>query len=473
MTEKSKNNNHDIYRQAYHMMPPKGWMNDPNGLIQYKGMYHMFYQHHPYSPEPGLMHWGHAVSSDLVHWSHLPIALAPGQPYDKNGCFSGSAVDDDGILTLIYSGNIVDEEANVRRQVQCIATSGDGKTFKKFAGNPVIPEHPIDGSHDFRDPKVWKHENTWYAVIGSGKDGIGKALLYKSRDLREWSYVGVLAQSDGTKGRMWECPDFFPLGDKYVLIVSPIGMEGHKNIYMVGEMDYEQGKFVLQCWGDLDCGPHFYAAQTFQDDQGRRILFAWMNMWGAYTPTKSNGWAGAMTLPRILTLSANGKVKSQPAPELKCLRQKHFRFDNVTLEPESANILNDIKGECFEIIAVFEVPAGKTVDFGIKLRCSTDNREETVVGYNAGTQKIYVDTSKSGLSEGSRYESCLEPMEGRLLKIHIFLDRSSIEVFGNEGEVAITSRIYPDPFSVGMGIFTIGGSIKLAALDVWELSSIW
>ncbi len=474
MNEKYSVQKNDPYRLAYHMMPPKGWMNDPNGLIQFKGVYHMFYQYHPYSTEPVLMHWGHAVSSDLVYWKHMPIALTPDQFYDKDGCWSGSAVDNDGVLTLMYSGNIMDSEINRHRQVQCIATSVDGVNFNKYSKNPVILAAPSDGSYDFRDPKVWKYGDMWYAIVGSGKDGIGKALLYRSSNLLEWHYVGVLAQSDGSKGSMWECPDLFPLGDKYVLIVSPIGMEGHKNIYMIGEMNYEDGKFTPQYWGDLDYGPHFYAAQTFSDDQGRRILFAWMSMWGHPNPTKSDGWAGCMTLPRVLTLSPDGsKVKAQPVPELKKLRQKHFCANNIALGEEKNNILNDIKGECFEILAEYQISEQDSAEFGIKLRCSVDRNQETVVGYRSDSRQLFVDTRKSGIVEGDRYVCDLELIEGKFLKIHIFLDRSSVEVFGNEGEVSISSRIFPDPTSINIELFTTKNGIMLTSLNIWELASIW
>ena len=268
------------YRQGYHFMAPTGWINDPNGLSFYNGEYHLFYQYNPYSGEWQSMHWGHAVSKDLVNWRHLPVALAPSEFYDnddKGGCFSGSAVDDNGVLTLMYTGTVNEGETSI--QTQCIATSNDGINFEKYENNPVIAKYPKDGSMDFRDPKVWRENDAWYVVIGSSKDNDGKALLYKSDDLRNWEYVGVLAESNGEFGYMWECPDFFKLDDKYVLIISPMGVENRKVIYFVGDMDYNTGKFTYETEGEIDLGFDYYAPQTLLDDKNRRIMIGWQNSW--------------------------------------------------------------------------------------------------------------------------------------------------------------------------------------------------
>nr|WP_239454196.1 glycoside hydrolase family 32 protein [Bacillus suaedaesalsae] len=310
----------DSHRLAYHIMTPRGWMNDPNGLIQFNGDYHVFYQHYPYDSKWGPMHWGHVVSSDLVHWKHLPIALAPSEHYDTGGCFSGSAVDNNGTLTLIYTGH---EEQNFPKEVQCIATSEDGIHFLKYEHNPVISSPPPEGSEDFRDPKVWKHDELWYMVVGTGKDEVGKALLYQSADLIKWEYRGVLAESDGSLGYMWECPDLFKLQEKYILVLSPM-KDGWQNRYLVGDLSYETGKYTKEAEHLLDYGFHFYAPQTFEDESGRRILIGWMDMWETTMPSQKNGWAGAMTLPRELTLSENGTLRIQPVKELEMLRKNEY-----------------------------------------------------------------------------------------------------------------------------------------------------
>ena len=331
--KKEKENVNKEYRLGYHIMAPANWINDPNGLIQYKGEYHAFYQHHPYDENWGPMHWGHVKSKDLVNWEHCPVALAPGDEFDKGGCFSGSAVEDDGNLVLIYTGhNYIDKEKDIFFENQNIAVSKDGGiTFEKYENNPVIAKPPVDSIHHFRDPKVWKHEDKWYMVVGnSTKDNIGRVILYTSSDLYKWDYVGTLATSKGELGYMWECPDFFKLGDKYVLSFSPQGIEKkdgkYPNLfqtgYIVGDYDYSNNKFEHGTFNEFDNGHDFYAVQTFLDDKGRRIAIGWMDMWESDMPTKKDGWCGALTLPRELTLSSDNKIMMNPVEELKTLREE-------------------------------------------------------------------------------------------------------------------------------------------------------
>jgi beta-fructofuranosidase len=186
----------DYYRPVYHFTPRKGWMNDPKGLIQFRGSYHAFYQHYPHAPEPGPMHWGHAISRDLVHWDHLPIALYPG-PKGEPSCFSGSAVDNKGELTLIYTAH---RNKHSPREVQCVAAGMDGIHFTNYAYNPVIPAPPPGYGEDFRDPYVFRRGEYWYLVAGCTRDGRGGVLLYRSKDLRQWDYRGLLCVSDGGQG---------------------------------------------------------------------------------------------------------------------------------------------------------------------------------------------------------------------------------------------------------------------------------
>jgi sucrose-6-phosphate hydrolase SacC (GH32 family) len=298
----------DPWRPAYHFTAPMGWMNDPNGLVQVGGTYHLFYQFHPFGMDWGPMHWGHAISTDLVRWAHQPIALAPtpGGP-DAGGCFSGSAVDDGGVLSLVYTGH-------GPAQVQCLATSADGRTFTKHPGNPVIAAPPAGfAPADFRDPKVWRAEGRWWLVAGTKRDGKGKALLYESADLRRWTFKAVMAESDGTEGAMWECPDVFALGDRHLLIVSPNeGVDRPKVFAITGTLDYATGRFTQESHRLVDHGFDFYAPQTFQDAGGRRILIGWMENWARKAwPTKAHGWAGAMTVPRIVGLRADGVPTSR------------------------------------------------------------------------------------------------------------------------------------------------------------------
>lgn len=471
------NTMNDPHRLNYHFMAPSSWINDPNGLIYFEGEYHMFYQQHPYSASNGPKYWGHAKSKDLVHWEHLPIALAPSEEYEKNGCFSGTAVDDNGTLTLIYTGNVLCGKG-VKKQVQCIATSEDGVSFTKFAGNPVIKDFPNEGSVDFRDPKVWRHNNSWYMAVGSGKVGKANVLLYQSKTLHSWDYIGKMAESSSEdQGEVWNCPDFFILDDKDVLIVSPAVSpefgDIRRTIYVVGEMNYETGVFNQEFDADIDHGFDFYAPQTLVDEQGRVIIIGWLDMWWNLMPTQKYGWAGAMTIPRVVSLLPDGMLNFSPIPELQALREDYYHSKQLELKPHFQNVLGDIQGDSLEIIAVFDLNFCDAEEFGFKLRCSEDGEEQTLVTYNKGFQELSVNRNKSGIVESEISRCKLEPTFNNLLELHIFLDCSSVEVFGNGGRVVMSNRIYPDSSSRGVKTCTKGGSVKVNSIDIWKLKSIW
>ncbi|HUC90746.1 MAG TPA: glycoside hydrolase family 32 protein [Paenibacillus sp.] len=465
------------FRLRYHLMPPSGWMNDPNGLIQWNGEYHVFYQHDPFQPKQGPMHWGHAISTDLVHWTHLPVALAPSEPYDCGesggyGCWSGSAVDDNGVLSLVYTGHV---DGRNPVEVQCLTTSADGVHFTKHPAGPIIPGPPEEGGFGFRDPKVWKYEDVWYMVVGYGKDGLGKALLYASDDLRKWRYVGVAAESDGTMGNMWECPDLFPLGDhgRHVLIVSPMNMGAAKTLYMTGDFDYGSGRFHRRHYARLDYGFDFYAPQTMLDSRGRTILFGWMNIWGARMPEQAEGWMGAMTVPRELTLAADGTVRMLPVPELEALRGSHTAIGGLEIDADTFIPLPEIRGDTLEIIAVFDTAASDEAEFGLRIRCSEDGSEFTEIVYRKADRKLLMDRSRSGIGDGGVSEVPLSPMEDGRIKLRLFIDRSSVELFANDGRITVTNRIYPDPSSTAVRLFARQGAGVLECLDAWEMKSIW
>ena len=296
-------------RLRYHFEPQKGWMNDPNGLIQFGGWYHAFFQHNPYAPKWDRMHWGHAVSRDLIHWEEWEIALWPEEPYeDGGGCFSGSAIEKDGLLYLFYTS--VSEQGG---QTQSAAISRDGRHFEKMPDNPLIRTYPADGSAEFRDPKVFRYGTGYGMVCGSGKDGIGKVLLYRSDDLRHWEYEGVLYES--RESSVLECPDLFPLGDRYVLMFSKIGHKADAVEFVAGTFDGQQ------FWEESRCvpesGPQFYAPQTFCDAGGRRIVIGWM--YDCERPLDAGAeYAGALTIPRELSLR-DGMICNYPVEEARSL----------------------------------------------------------------------------------------------------------------------------------------------------------
>lgn len=317
-------------RLSYHFEPKTGWINDPNGLCFFRGRYHVFFQHYPHAPVWGPMHWGHAVSDDLIHWEELPIALTPDKPYEEPlGCWSGSAVVKDDKMYLFYT-SVSDEFG----QTQSMAVSDDGIHFVKYDKNPIIPHYPEDGSRDFRDPKVTKIGDEYVMVVGSGKDETGKVLLYKSKDLFDWAYKGVLYENK-EYGSVFECPDFFPFEDKYLLVFSQGGVKTHAMAMLYGDFDGEN--FFPISEHRPEAGPEFYAPQTFLDDQGRRILIGWLFRWGK-KPPKGVDYAGALTIPREIKMF-DGKVTNYPVEEAASLLTD--RDELVTVEKNKITVVCD------------------------------------------------------------------------------------------------------------------------------------
>ncbi len=462
---------HDHHRPRYHFQAPANWMNDPNGFIHWRGQYHLFYQHHPFGPLHANMHWGHAVSSDLVHWRDLPMGLTPtpGGP-DAGGCWSGCAVDNDGVPTLMYTG--------VSPEVQCIATgSPDMLTWTKYPGNPVIGAQPAGMTlTGFRDPCVWREGRMWHMVLGSGITSHGQdrgaVLLYRSPDLISWEYLGPLLEDDQPQaGVVWECPSFFPLGDRHVLFIS-VTSTGYVE-YFVGA--YREHRFEPDCGAHLDHSGLFYAPQSTLDAFGRRLLFGWLRESRSDALVTAAGWSGMQSVPRVLTLRPDGRPGIAPAPELSTLRRTHWSAHNQTIAPESKGVLPDATGSSLEILAEFA--PGSASHFGLKLLQSPDGAEETGVVYDRAAQTLTVDRSRScATPDGvdiSPQSASLPLSDGDTLRLHIYLDGSAIEIFAN-GHTCLTSRVYPSRRdSVGLDVFAAGGSVGLKSLDVWQMASIW
>lgn len=468
----------DPLRPRYHFLPPANWLNDPNGLIHWQGVYHLFYQHYPYAPVHRDIHWGHAMSSDLVHWTHLPIALTPtpGGP-DADGCWSGCAVDDNGVPTLIYSGQAAH---NGRFQLPCLATGdADLLSWTKAPENPLMAAPPPDlDLLEFRDHCVWREDGTWYQLIGSGIRHVGgAALLFRSNDLRHWEYLHPLAVGDSSRmeplwtGTVWECPDFFPLDDRHVLVISAWNeRKTFYPVYMIGS--YASHRFTAEREGLVDLGSSFYAPQSMVDARGRRIMFGWLREGRSLEAQRAAGWSGVMSLPRIVSITPNGDLAMQPAPELERLRRGHQRRSDVAVSPASTRLLDGISGAHLEIVA--EWRPGDASVVGLKVRCSPDGAEATVIGYNVQEQRLFIDRRRSSLSP----EATADVQGGYLavgerLTLHVFLDGSVVEVFAN-GQACLAERIYPTrPDSLGIELFADGGTATVERLDVWDVASIW
>lgn len=475
------------YRPQYHFSPEKNWMNDPNGMVYFEGKYHLFYQYHPDSNVWGPMYWGHAVSTDMVTWTHLPIALEP----DKLGTiFSGSAVVDSNNTTGLFNGGsgiaalYTNDNKGLQQQSLAYSTDG-GKTFNKYSGNPVIKNQ---GDKDFRDPKVFWHDSTkkWIMVLAAGS----KVDIYNSSDLKSWNYLSSFGAYDGAHGGVWECPDLFELPvdgntdkKKWVLKVdagdNAVG-GGSGGQYFIGNFDgtsfTNDNPQTTTLW--IDYGTDFYAAQTWSnsvDKDGSRYWLAWMNNWKYAQQIPTETWRGADTIPRKISLKSfteGLRLVQSPVSQLESLRYDSKKFDNMVIQP-GKNILKKLSGESYEIEAEFEM--GTAEEFGFKLRKS--DSEETKISYKTNNNMLSVNRSHSGnvsFNENFRRINSaeLKPADNKI-KLHIFVDASSVEVFVNDGEVSMTSLIFPDPKSKGIELYSVGGDTKLIKLEFYKLRSSW
>ena len=449
---------HDIpkeERPVYHMSSPTGWINDPNGFSVFQGQYHLFFQYHPFSKKWGPMHWGHCTSEDFIKWEYLPCALAPEESYDEGGCYSGSAIEVDGEHVLIYTGvmdRYLDDGFHYYRQVQCIA-KGDGIDYRKSEENPIITGESLpEGSslEDFRDPKVWREDDGYYLVVGSrAKDGSGQILMYYSENLNQWEYVTVLEQSKNKYGRMWECPDFFSLGDRQILLVSPQDMRakglefhnGNNSIFIYGQYEKESHKFKREKVTSADYGLDFYAAQTLLTQDGRRILIGWMQSWDANITPASFQWSGMMTIPRELTLE-HGRIYQRPVRELEKYRTDMVRYDNLSIT--GSTILKNITGRVLELLVEI---TGFDFEY-FRIQFAKSDEYQTFLQYSHKKRCLTIDRTHSGIDRDvvCRRKMELAPIQEEngkeMLKLRILLDKYSVEVFANDGEKVMSSLFY-------------------------------
>ena len=448
--------NSDKWRNKYHIMAPIGWINDPNGLCEFNGEYHCYYQYSPLTPMGGLKFWGHAVSKDLANWEDKGVALYPDINEDKDGVYSGSAFVKDDTIYFFYTGNVKHEGNHDyiltgREQNVILVTSKDGINFSEKKVLLRNTDFPDDMSLHVRDPKVWEEDGVYYMVLGARTtDNKGCILLYKSNDLYNWEFHSVPAGKLDDMGYMWECPDTFKLSDKDVLMFSPQGMEaeGYKynNVYQCG---YAVGNFLndkkelkLGEFVEIDRGFDFYAPQTFEDSKGRRIVIGWMGVPDAVehkNPTINNFWQHQLTIPRELVLK-NNKVYQIPVVELEALRKGDSIKKEVSLN--EANTLEIFESNTFELNIDFI----NTTEFEIALR------EDCKLSFNNKVFKL--ELGRSGYGRDMRAVE-IESVNA----IRIFSDNSSLEIFLNNGEEVFSTRIYNDSVDTALKLRGNGSAI--------------
>ncbi|MEH0155373.1 glycoside hydrolase family 32 protein [Limibacter armeniacum] len=483
------------FRPQYHFSPPANWMNDPNGMVFYKGMYHLFYQYYPDSTVWGPMHWGHAVSSDMVYWENLPIAIYP----DTMGyIFSGSAVVDeqfssgfgkkgDPALVAIFTYHNPKKASENARDVQSqgIAFSNDnGETWNKYDKNPVLES---SGIPDFRDPKVmWHAPSKKWIMSLAVKDHIE---FYSSPDLKMWKKESEFGKDKGAHGGVWECPDLFTLKvddkDKWVLLVSinPGGPNGGSATqYFVGDFDGKQFnlEYPLDSAVWLDWGKDNYAGVTWSnipEEDGRRLFLGWMSNWeyGQAVPTKT--WRSAMTLPRSLGLvkTTDGYLLTgTPVEELKTLREDHAVQSNIEVSdpPVELDILDGTNNQ-------FELKANISLNMSKKLEVKLSNREgeQVTILINTETNELVIDRTRSGnVAFESHFPAIvkgpLPPLDQKQIDLHLFVDKASMEIFINKGQLQVTNLIFPDkPYN--KLLISADSKAVIDTLERWNLTSIW
>jgi len=467
------------HRPQFHFSPPANWMNDPNGMVYYKGEYHLFYQYYPDSTVWGPMHWGHAISKDLIHWQHQPIALYP----DSLGyIFSGSAVVDKNNSGGFKTG---DEDPLVAfftydkkgYETQALAYSNDqGRSWMKYENNPVI-KNP--GEKDFRDPKVFWHQQSEHWIMSLAV--ANRIEFYRSKNLKEWEKAGEFGRDHGAHGGVWECPDLFPLTvdgtdeTKWILVVSinPGGPNGGSATqYFIGQFDGSTFKSEndpsTELW--IDYGPDNYAGVTWSNAPGNRTIFmGWMSNWEYANIVPTENWRSAMTLPRDLSLRNTPygfRVLSNPSPELVNLRGQMIPID----------FSKDIKHSgLLEVKLEIDLKETTATDFGIEV-FNTKN-EKVRIGYMKATNQLYIDRSLSGKTDfsedfaGVQYAPRLS--DNSILSLHLFLDVASAEVFADDGSTCLTSIFFPNEDFTGIRLYQQGGEAKLVTGELYELKPIW
>ncbi|WP_232510304.1 glycoside hydrolase family 32 protein [Paenibacillus crassostreae] len=485
----------DRHRPQYHVSPPAHWMNEPHAPIYFDGQYHLFYQHNPLGPFFYQIHWGHWVSKDLVHWRDLPVALAPEKDQlAPDGIWSGSATyDADGLPVLFFTaGNdSVSPNQSVALARSTYSENGDPDLVQwvKHPEPLIVQEKGMGAFGDFRDPFVWKDDDGWYALVGSGIEGEGgAALAFESQDMLNWTYKGPFYQADIQKfpylGPIWELPVLLPLGidnqgeNKHLLLVSPVGKGADVEVfYWIGRLDKHNLSFIPDQEEPelIDVGDfHFTGPSGMVDPKtGRKIIFTIAQGDRTSELEYQSGWAHNGGLPLSVYLRGDGRLGIEPIQELQSLRgAKQLSFHDKSLT-EANVLLRDVQGDMLEIQVELE-PGGAT-QLGIKVRCTPDGEEETLLYYDLNEAKLLVDRTKTTQHPG---EKCSGVQGGKLdllgenLKLHIYLDRSMVEAYAN-GLKSLTTRVYPSRKDA-LGLELWGdGELVVKTMEVWNMQSIW
>ncbi|EXK77233.1 hypothetical protein FOQG_18055 [Fusarium oxysporum f. sp. raphani 54005] len=461
----------DPIRPQYHYTPYQGWINDPAGLAEFHGAHHLFSQYYPAAPLWGPMHWAHAKSTDAVHWREQPVALYPAKvsnSSDDSGRFTGSGVVDKkkNELRLILTDyiNLAYHPDAVQESV-ITATSKDGIKFD-LAKKPIISGPPEGEDPFFRDPKVFRDptDNKWKMAVGATNGESGQVQLYESDDLDSWSHVGVLYTGDGSTGKLWECPNFFPLGDKWVLFYGGNGL----GWYETGT--YNGTTFTSEKRGLLDEGPSSYAMQWYQDEAGRDLAITWMANWPSPKwPSRVNGWAGQQSITRELFIRKDGGLGHRPIPELKTLasgQTKKIGATKVTRKGLHVGSSNSAR-----LTLAIDLTASDSTSFALSLFKSAG--ESVVLTFDKGAGSLTLDTTNAGYGQAGKWKAFVDIADDKKFSLDIFLDKSVLEIFSGDGTV-FSATVFPRyQESQDISLVASGGALAVESIALTPLGSSW
>ncbi|HEY7866457.1 MAG TPA: glycoside hydrolase family 32 protein [Psychromonas sp.] len=438
------------FRPDWHISPPQGLLNDPNGFIYHQGQYHLFYQWYPYACVHKDKYWAHLSSKDLLNWQWQPVALTPSDWFDSHGVFSGHALSQNDLLMLFYTGNTRIGEQRDRHTTQCLATSTDGIHFTKQG--PVVPELPPGVTPHCRDPKVIRHNGRWLMLLGvQREDETGRLAIYHSEDLKTWTFLALCGDELSDFGYMWECPDFFTLNKQDFIVIGPQGIKSpskshsapHHNGIVKAQLD-QSGKALLSDFQHLDHGFDFYAPQSLQTPDGRRIMCAWMGLPDEIDhPSADNGWVHQLTTMRELSY-ANDLLIQKPLKELETLRAGAIALP-------AGETCFDLKSKAFELQV--------SMRWGSVLRLHQCESGYCEIRLDKASRRLYFDRSNTLIREGDTIRE-LSLAESDSVQLHIFSDTSSLEVFINEGEAVMSARVFSDK---GATKLSIKGEVEIQA----------
>ncbi|OXX75165.1 sucrose-6-phosphate hydrolase [Vibrio sp. V19_P1S1T109] len=448
------------FRPTWHISPPQGLLNDPNGFIYHQGKYHLFYQWYPYGCEHKDKYWVQLTSTDLIHWQWQGIALTPSDWYDSHGVFSGHALSHNDELMLFYTGNVRLGDQRLRQTTQCLAVSQDGLRFEKRG--PVIRNLPTGVTEHIRDPKIVRHRGKWLMLLGAQTTQLqGRLAIYHSHDLKEWHFDGLFGEEIAPLGYMWECPDMFEIAGQSYFVFGPQGIISDN----VNHTVVHQNRIAKVLWDEndhphfchlqpLDHGFDFYAPQTMQTADGRRVLCAWMGLPDEINhPSCDNGWLHQLTALRELSLE-NGQIIQRPIRELEQLCHHPLSLELS----DKCTILNT---KSFEMCI--------TLPWGASLRLFEKDEQYVELSLDAQQKVLRFDRSHTLIRQGDVIRELA--LECEQVELQILADNSSLEVFINGGKAVMSARVFTEQEATGVSLLNALVTAKYSSIQPVSASS--